>query len=111
MSVLTLARPTTRQEQVTEVDRLAAENRGLPAELNRQQTQLQQVQAAFEAAVAEQRRLAAQAVITQLVNENEQLSLDLTEFKGASFKSRRRAWSPQPTSTASGWGRPAGHPG
>lgn len=116
MTVLTSTRPTTTQDQVAEIDRLVAENRRLQAELSRHQTQLQQVQAAFEEVVAEQRRLAvqlgaAQAVIAQLVHENERLTLDLTDLKQAPFKSRRRAPSPQTTSPSTRRGRPPGHPG
>jgi transposase len=77
---------------------------------------MQQLQAAFEAVLADKQRLETrladlQATMVELMTENERLTTDLNDLKQAPFKSRRRAGSNRPTSTSSRRGRPAGHPG
>ena len=116
MSLLTFFRPTSTQEQCSEIERLAAENRRLRKALDDQQTGSQHLQAALEEALADKKRLESQlaelqAIVAQLVKENERLTADLNDLKQAPFKSRRRSSSNQNSSASSRRGRPAGHPG
>jgi transposase len=110
MALLTSLHPPTTQEQFTGISQLAAENQRLQDELNRQQGQMQQLQAAFEEVLAAKQRLEsqlaeAQAAMAQLLTENEQLTTDLNELKQAPFKSRRRSTTTRTSKTASGRGR------
>lgn len=116
MTLLTSVRPTISQEQSLAADQLVDENRQLRAELNRQQRQMEHLQAAFEEVLADRQRLEAQLadlqrVMAQLVSENERLTTDLNDLKQAPFKSRRRPSSKQTASETTSRGRPAGHPG
>lgn len=116
MTLLTSFRPPSTKKQLSEIERLANENRGFRDELDRQQSWMQQLQAEFEEVLAAKQRLEsqlaeAQALIAHLVNENERLNTDLNDLKQAPFKSRRRPSSGQTTSTSSSRGRSAGHRG
>jgi DNA repair exonuclease SbcCD ATPase subunit len=116
MTLLISLGPTTTQEQLAEIDWLTTENHRLRAELSRQESQLQQFQAALEEEVAAKRRLEvqlmeAQAMLSQLVNEHKRLTSDLNDLKQAPFKSRRRTSANRPSSSSGRRGRPVGHPG
>jgi transposase len=115
MTLLTSLGPRT-QEQISEIDRLTAENQRLRAELSHHQSQLQQIQAALEEEVAAKRWLEvqlmeAQAILGQLVNANKRLTSDLNDLKQAPFKSRRRASANRSASSSGRRGRQVGHPG
>ncbi len=116
MSLLTFFRPTSNQEQCSEIERLVAENQRVREALDDQQTRSQQLQAALEEALADKKRLESrlaelQAIVAHLDNENERLTADRNDLKQAPFKSRRCSSSNQKASPASRRGRPRGHPG
>jgi hypothetical protein len=92
------------------------ENEKLRAQLVEAEEQISQLQIALSAALLKQERLesllaAALADSTRLQAENQRLREEVTEFKQAPFKSRRRRQPKQEDTSPKRRGRAKGHPG
>jgi transposase len=110
-----LAAETLSRASYSEV---TTENEWLRAQLSDAQAQVHQLQAALDEALDEKERLQvqlaeAQTTIVRLEAGNCKLQREVTEFKQAPFKPRRRRPSQgqHTSSTSEQRGRPVGHPG